>query len=110
MPAQIKSYRGLDRLSLLAGLKCRWFSGPVCPARQSLVAPMDRIAVNSSELVSVGYDSTSCVLEVEYMTGAVYTYLDVPRSVHAELMSATSHGKYFNQYVRNAGYAYSRIR
>ena len=71
---------------------------------------MDRIAVSSSELVSIGYDADSLVLEVEFRMGAIYAYHGIPAAVHEGLMSATSHGKYFNQYVRNADYSYRRVR
>ena len=71
---------------------------------------MQRIPVTSSELVSVGYDPNSHVLEVEFSGGAVYQYHEVPAAQHEGLMSALSHGRYFNEYVRNAGYSYSRKR
>ena len=61
---------------------------------------MDRVPVNSSELANVGYDPTTSTLEVEFRTGSVYEYRQVPASVHLGLMSAPSHGKYFNQYVK----------
>jgi hypothetical protein len=58
--------------------------------------------VDSSVLVSVGYDSDGLVLEMEIVGGAVYQYFDVPEPVFLELMSATSHGKYYNQNIRNS--------
>lgn len=70
---------------------------------------MDRKTVNSSELASIGYDPVSLVLEVEFTTGGVYQYRGVSADVHSALMSAASHGKYFNQYVKKAGYAFIRI-
>ena len=70
---------------------------------------MDRKTVDSSELASIGYDPVSRVLEVEFTTGGVYQYRGVPADVHSALMSAASHGKYFNQYVKKAGYTFVRI-
>jgi hypothetical protein len=70
---------------------------------------MDRKAVSSSEITSIGYDPITLVLEVEFKAGVVYEYHGVPANVHSGLMSAPSHGKYFNQYVKKAGYAYIRV-
>jgi hypothetical protein len=63
---------------------------------------VNRTPVNSSVLVSVGYDDHSFVLETELTSGAVYQYLDVPESVFLELMSANSLGKYYNKNIRNS--------
>lgn len=69
---------------------------------------MNRTPVNSSALVSVGYDHDSLVLETELTSGAVYQYLDVPESVFRELMNADSLGKYYNQNIRN-NYRYIQL-
>ena len=50
---------------------------------------------------SVGYELRSQILEIEFQSGAVYEYLDVPRKVHEELMSAESKGQYFNSEIRD---------
>lgn len=71
---------------------------------------MDRERVVSSDLASVGYDESSQILEVEFTNGAVYEYLRVPPGIHASLMSAPSHGRFFNEYVKKGGFAYRRIR
>jgi hypothetical protein len=70
---------------------------------------MNRAGVVSSDLASIGYDLNSQVLEVEFRTGAVYEYHGVPANTHAALMSAQSHGRYFNQYIKNGGYVCVRI-
>lgn len=70
---------------------------------------MDRVPVNSSNLRSVGYDSISKILEVEFHTGTVYQYFDVPDAIHQGLMSASSHGRYFYYTVRYK-FRYRRIR
>lgn len=71
---------------------------------------MNRIPITSSDLANVGYDATTRVLEVEFRTGSVYEYHGVPANVHSGLMSAASHGKYFNEYIKKAGYVYVRLR
>lgn len=70
---------------------------------------MDRKAISSSELASIGYDPISLVLEVEFNNGRIYEYHGVPAIVNSGLMTAASHGRYFNQYVRNAGYVCVRL-
>ncbi|MGA5816876.1 KTSC domain-containing protein [Kitasatospora sp. NPDC094028] len=70
---------------------------------------MDRTAVDSSVLRSVGYDPVARRLELEFVGGRVYTYADVPDRVHRELLAAESHGRYFVRRVRGR-YAYRRVR
>jgi KTSC domain len=70
---------------------------------------IERTAVRSTALRSVGYDEDSQTLEIEFTSGAVYQYFDVPPEVYRGLMAAESHGRYFNQAVRNAGYRYQRM-
>lgn len=67
------------------------------PPPHSAVA---RVAVLSTSLASVGYDRASAVLEIEFLSGAVYRYSDVPVGVHQELMAAESKGRFFSQRIR----------
>lgn len=62
---------------------------------------MDRTPVSSKNLASVGYESISMVLEIEFVGGRIYQYFDVPESEFQQLMRAESHGKYFNANIRN---------
>ena len=69
---------------------------------------MKRTSVNSSNLMSVGYDSKSLTLEIEFHGGSVYQYFDVPEHEHQEVMQAGSHGTYFNANIRN-DYRYTKV-
>jgi len=70
---------------------------------------MYRRPVESSLILSVGYDLASSVLEVEFAEdNRVYEYLDVPLSVYSRLMNAESIGAYFNEYIRDM-YPYQQI-
>lgn len=69
---------------------------------------MKRQAVDSSNLVSVGYDPENQILEIEFHGGRVYRYSGVPSDVHQALMSASSHGKYFNSHIRGA-FSYTQV-
>ncbi len=70
---------------------------------------MERVAVSSSTIASVGYDAASRLLEIAFLTGRVYQYLRVPARVHTAFMHAESKGKYFNRYIRNV-YSYRRVK
>jgi KTSC domain len=70
---------------------------------------MNRQPVTSSNLRSVGYDSTSQVLEIEFHDGGIYQYFDVPSSVHASLLNAGSKGSYFQTFIKDR-YRYRKIR
>lgn len=54
---------------------------------------MERQPVSSTIVASIGYDKASAVLEVEFVSGAVYQYFDVPGEVYFEVMAAKSIGK-----------------
>lgn len=66
---------------------------------------MERQDVESTVIESAGY---SMVLEIEFESGRIYQYYDVPVSVYMELMAAESKGKYFNAHIRNE-YKYQEI-
>jgi hypothetical protein len=61
---------------------------------------MLRHEVHSSELRSVGYDEAISLLEVEFRSGEVYQYFDVPAELVLELLEADSLGRYFNASIR----------
>ena len=69
---------------------------------------MERQPVISSSISSVGYDPDAQVLEIEFTSGDVYQFYDVPEQVHVELLASGSLGSYFNHYVRN-NYVYARL-
>ena len=69
---------------------------------------MNRNQVASSNIRSIGYDSTTQTLEVEFQSGWVYQYYGVPASLNENIMQASSKGQFLNQYIKNA-YPYSRV-
>lgn len=70
---------------------------------------MNRQSINSTDLNSVGYDPDSQTLEIEFNSGGIYQYFNVPETVYNALMNANSHGKYFNQNIRDV-YQCSKIK
>ena len=61
---------------------------------------MERKGVDSSNISSIGYDEDSSTLEIEFHSGAVYQYFDVPLNVYEGLWDAGSKGQYFAQHIK----------
>jgi hypothetical protein len=71
---------------------------------------MNRVPVSSSNLRAIGYDPNTRTLEVEFLNGGLYSYSGVPASVHPGLISAASHGSYFDANIKKGGYPYTKLR
>lgn len=70
---------------------------------------MQRQAVESSMISAVGYDPSHRLLEIEFTSGRVYQYSDVPKDVFDDLMSADSKGRFFLGYIEGV-YLYRKVR
>jgi len=70
---------------------------------------MDRKRVSASNIRSVGYDSSSQTLEVEFTGGSVIQYSRVSPEVHRRLMAAPSPGSYFKDNIEEE-YTARRVR
>ncbi len=86
---------------------CPW-NAAFC-AEQLYDEPMTRQPVTSSNLRSVGYDRHTRTLEIEFLNSGLYQYFDVPPEVFDGLMAAPSHGAYFEQQVRKAGFKFLKV-
>ena len=69
---------------------------------------MDRVAVTSSSVASVGYSAETSTLELGYRNGSVYQYFAVPRSVFEGLLAAASKGAFVSVSIRGR-YPYCRV-
>ena len=69
---------------------------------------MKREHVLSSNIESIGYDSNSQTLEIEFLNGTIYQYFDVPHHIFEELMSADSNGKFLTANIKGH-YRYSKV-
>ena len=69
---------------------------------------MKRIAVESSQVKSVGYDPDSEVLEVEFKGGTVYQYAEVTCKTYADMMNADSIGRFLNTGIKGT-HEYQRL-
>jgi hypothetical protein len=72
-------------------------------------ASIQRFVVRSSMIASVGYDSITGVLEMEYCNGSLYRYFAVPRAIFDRLIAAPSKGTFINNFIRDR-YPCERIR
>ena len=69
---------------------------------------MSKQPVSSSAVISIGYDRQTETLEIEFGSGRVYQYYDVPERMHVEIMQAPSKGQFFNTYIKDL-YSFSRV-
>ena len=69
---------------------------------------MERKALQSRAIVSAGYDPASRTLELEFASGRIYRYADVPAGTYEWLLRAQSKGGYFARMI-NERYAYSDV-
>ncbi|MEQ1852190.1 MAG: KTSC domain-containing protein [Chthoniobacteraceae bacterium] len=70
---------------------------------------IERKAVKSSDLASVGYDQKSRVLEIEFHSGGIYRYHEVPREIFDRLLAAESKGRFFAGQIRHR-FRFERIK
>jgi hypothetical protein len=63
---------------------------------------MERKRVNSSSIRSVGYDSGTQTLEVEFSNGSIIQYLRVPAEVHRRFLAAPSPTSYFRDEIEES--------
>jgi hypothetical protein len=70
---------------------------------------MNYVSVSSSNIAAIAYDENGAILGVRFTNGGEYRYRRVPGSVYQGFLRAGSKGHYFDQFVRKAGYPYSRV-
>ena len=66
---------------------------------------MRKLNIESSAISAVGYNTASKKLYVEFTSGAIYMFKDVPGEVVLAMLMADSHGTYFSEYILD-GYEY----
>ena len=69
---------------------------------------MRRDPVASSNIVSVGYEPSSETLEIEFASGGVYQYYNVPSPIYDELLAASSKGRFFVAQIKDR-FPYARV-
>jgi hypothetical protein len=66
------------------------------------------VALDSSSLAGAAYDARSELMVVQFRDGTAYEYSEVPADIFDGLISAASHGRYFDETVRPS-FRYRRL-
>ena len=85
------------------------FPSVVQQQKGSAMSGMRYIAVQSTDIRSIGYDREKELLHIKFRTGLEYVYSPVPSSVYTEFMDAKSYGRFFHQHIKDQ-YPYERVK
>ncbi len=98
------------RVAIRFGLVASLSMGFVVQGRpESETEQVKRIAVKSSIIASAGYGAKGKSLDIEFRTGAVYRYVEVPPAVYAAFIESPSKGRYFGAQIRGK-YSYEKLK
>jgi len=67
------------------------------------------ITMPSSVVFAMNYNASTSTLTIEYVSGSVYEYKNVPEYVYEEMKKAKSKGKFLNQKIKDK-YLYEKIK
>ncbi len=90
-----------NRRAALAWILGAIFLAPIMVRGGPQQDGIKRQPVESSVLASVGYEAGKRVLEIEFHSGAIYRYLEVPEETHRRLLAAESKGHFFGANIRD---------
>lgn len=65
--------------------------------------------VRSESIAAVGYERHSNLLFIRFTDGRTYAFERVPASLFHRLMASDSKGRFFNDEIREAGFAVNEI-
>jgi hypothetical protein len=85
------------------------FAADMTATSDVVTSHIPRVRVDSSGIASVGYSKRKHVLEIEFSSGSVYRYLNVPPSVYRDLLAAESKTRYYDQLIKR-NYKSLRVR
>jgi len=77
--------------------------------RSPVTSHIPRESVDSKVIASIGYSKRRHILEIEFVNGAIYRYLEVAPSVYRELMAADSKARYYDANIKGS-YPSVRVR
>lgn len=83
----------------------------IAPQLQAVLPDSQEIqmeAVDSSNVEAIGYDSLNQVLQVDFLSGSRYRYLQVPPGVFHNFLVAPSKGSFLNYRIKGT-YGYERV-
>ena len=61
---------------------------------------MNVTAVESATLAALAYDEAHEILQLEFLSGPIYSYFGVPAPAYEALLAAPSKSKHFNRAIR----------
>ena len=76
------------------------FSAEPSPTPGHIISRISRQPVQSTAIAKVGYSKRRHILEIEFVNGAVYRYLEVPAAAYRNLMSAGSKAQFYDFNVK----------
>ncbi len=76
------------------------FCAEPSPTQDHITSHIPRQAVQSTAIAKIGYSKRPHILEIEFVNGAVYRYLDVPPAVYRDLMSVASKAQFYDFNVK----------
>jgi len=65
-------------------------------------------SVESSSIAAIGYNAAERALWVQFVSGRIYRYDDVPQATYEAFLRAGSKGRYFNSEIRD-NYTYTPV-
>ena len=84
-------------------------SGENNQARNPVISRIPHSRVTSTGIASIGYSKRRRILEIEFVNGAVYRYVEVAPNVYRDLMTADSKARYYDANVKGK-YLSLRVR
>ncbi len=76
------------------------FCAEPSPTQDHITSHIPRQAVQSTAIARIGYSKRRHILEIEFVNGAVYRYLDVPPAIYRGFMSAGSKAQFYDFNVK----------
>jgi hypothetical protein len=76
------------------------YSAEPSSAPGHIISRIPRQPVESTAIAKIGYSKRRHILEIEFVNGSVYRYLDVPVTVYRDLMSSESKARFYDSNVK----------
>ena len=74
--------------------------GTLAAEQRQITSHILRQPVHSRALAAVGYSKRLHALEVEFLSGAIYRYSNVPPQIYRGLLNAASKAQFYDMNVR----------
>ena len=90
----------MQRCATLVVIALLSLGGASAAEERQISSRIARQPVHSHVLAAVGYSKRLHALEVEFVSGAVYRYNNVPPQIYRDLLSAASKAQFYDMNVR----------